>query len=372
LDNISLRARSRQHDTTLHNYVDLLRRSLKVGFRLAGPGRDQPAIPLGYISHDNRIFEAIFSSNDGEVIADAVCTWIADCDVAPPGSFVRYLTKRLGNEKPLSRRLQWASTRSIEDIKFLEFVASELETTRLLNRLEVSVDDMVEKGEWITLLVFAIRFIAGQGLSSHHWHLLEKLVSDSRLCGAFPSFDVQAMKSLEQVGNWESLEVWMWILWKSLGEFDWSTPEWMRDIEETNLKLLLHRPSAIPRFEDLCRSGLIHDEGKVTLRRICDQVKAGKLPSESSPSLYVSVFTFQRRLYNVLMPPPCLALANRFTHSHSFPFVLREMTLSKITTVYTIRGADWCLHKQQAERRRVQREFNVVGDRQCCQPSHAY
>jgi len=52
------------------------------------------------------MFEAILSSSDDEVVADAVCAWITDRDFTPPGSFVRYFTKRLDNEIPFSQRLQ--------------------------------------------------------------------------------------------------------------------------------------------------------------------------------------------------------------------------------------------------------------------------
>ena len=257
--------------------------TLNVGFRPAGPGRDQPAVHLGGASRNDQMFEAAFSSDEDDVIADAVCAWIADRDIAPPGSFSRFFTKRLGNEESFSRRLQWASTRTIELIWHSELEVPGLETVRLLNRIKVDMDDIVGRGELRTLLISVIRLTIGQErLSSHHWHSLDELASESNLCGGFVSRDVEVMKALEEAEDWERLEVWMWILLKSLASYPRPTSESMRDIEETNLKLLLRRPSAIPRFEDLVgKLPLPSDDA--TLRQICDRARSEQLPSQSPP-----------------------------------------------------------------------------------------
>ena len=156
-----------------------------------------------------------------------------------------------------------------------------METVRLLNRLEVNLDDVVDKDGWVGLLISVIRSTAGQeSLSSYYWHLLDKLGPDSNLGGTFVSRDVGLMKSLE-AEDWERLEVWMWILWRSLGFFDRPRYESMRDVEQTNLKLLLRRRLAIPRFEDLYRVGALQGDDKVTIRQICDRARGEQTPSET-------------------------------------------------------------------------------------------
>ena len=298
-----------QDDGALYHYTVLLYKSLKIGFRLAGPGRDQPAIRLGRASSNDQMFEAAFSSRDVEIIADAVCAWIADRDITPPNSLARYFTERVDYRIPFSRRLQWASTRAIECIwgDGLEVPGSE--TVRLLNRLEVNVDDVVDKDEWRRLLTSAIRSTTGQeSLSSHHWRSLDRLISGLYVHGIFVSRNVEVMKLLEKAGDWERLEVWMVIVWGSLGPSERLKSEPMWGIEQTSRKLLSHRPSAIPRFENLAEFKLSEDDHLrpllvdelaimesappigATLRRICSWARAGQLPSEPPPTSYVSVF----------------------------------------------------------------------------------
>ena len=80
--------------TPLH-YIHLLSMTLEIGFRLAAPSRDQLALHLNHTPYHDWVFEIAFSSEDDEVIADAMCAWIADRDHMPPGSFVRYFAERV-------------------------------------------------------------------------------------------------------------------------------------------------------------------------------------------------------------------------------------------------------------------------------------
>jgi len=340
LDNTPLRARSSRQDVILDDHTDLLRVSLKILFRAAGPGYHLPTfglvVPPGYAPHSDQLFEAIFSHADDEVIADAVCTWIENYNTAPPGSFVRYLTKRLEKGEALSRRLQWASTTAIGCIGFEELKVSELETICLLNRLEVDMDDVVVS-RWKPLLTRAIRSTTGREcLSFRHWPLLGKVL-DSDVWVDPRSRDVEVMKLLEEAKDWEKLEIWMrafWGMWWGVCPGFNEPALDLQDVEETSVKLLLHRPSAIPRFEDLSRWNY-EPKDKDMLRRICDRARTKHLPSESPLPLYASVFTAQR--LSILIPPLFLASDNRFTPSHSFPFVLRETTLSEMMNAYTPR-----------------------------------
>jgi hypothetical protein len=229
------------------------------------------------------MFEAAFSSWDDEVIADAVCAWIADGDHPPPGSHVRCFSGRVERNTPFSPRLRRASTRAIERIWRSELEVSELETVRLLNRLDVDVDGMEDRGEWVQLLVKVLPSPMGlEMLSPHYWRLLDKLVSAEDVDHPFTSDVSQSvMRRLVEDRCWEKLEFWMAIVWQSFDDADTGS-KYMEDVEHVTLNLLLERQSALPRFMALCEEDPFNKEG---LQRICDQARAEQLPPESpSPS----------------------------------------------------------------------------------------
>ena len=99
----SNRAHSHPREAALYNYANLLRKTLKIEVCLAGPGPYRQALHPDHASHNDRVFETAFSSDDNEVIADAVCAWIADSGITSPGSFTRYFTDRVENDRTFSK-----------------------------------------------------------------------------------------------------------------------------------------------------------------------------------------------------------------------------------------------------------------------------
>ena len=262
-------------------YAHLLFITLEIGFR-----RDRSVRRLDHTSHHKWVFETAFTSDDDEVIADAMQAWIVDDDSTPPGSCARYLTKRVESDKPFSPRLRQASIRAIERIWCNELGVSRLDTIRWLNCLDVDVDDIMGGDNWITLLGDVIYSPIGlESLSSHYWQLLDKLVASVPPLSII-SHDIEVMRTLEEAEDWEKLEVWMVLIWTFLprSALQIKVPGLTGDIERATLKLLLQRPSALPRFEGLSGGpGPTIDEGyKDKLRQICDQARVGRLPSESS------------------------------------------------------------------------------------------
>ncbi|KAF9783371.1 hypothetical protein BJ322DRAFT_1070501 [Thelephora terrestris] len=221
------------------------------------------------------MFETIFSSDDDETIADAVCIWTVDHYGIPPGSLARYLARRVERAEPLSLRLRRAAIRALECIGVSELEASGLETIRLLNRLQADVDEISDKYKWSEVLISAMRSPAGvESLSSHCWCSLRKLLG---FLGWYPrslTRDVEVMISLEEAGDWEILEVWIVFMWYVSRPI----PKWMEVLERGTLELLLHQPSALTRFEDLCNQMESLGYNTQPLRRICD-----KAPVEPSP-----------------------------------------------------------------------------------------
>lgn len=265
-------------------YTDLLFTTLEVGFRLAEPGLGQLPLRLNHTSNHNQMFEIAFSSDDDEVIADAVCAWITDGDCTPAGSCARYFSKRVESAAPFPPRLRRLGIRAIGRIWHSELMASASEMVHLLHRLDADVEDVEDKYEWLRLLVGVIRSPMGSGsLSSHYWHLLGKLTLATGHTGDFALRDMEVMRSLDEAEDWEKLEIWMTAIWRSLPFSGMATPELMEDIEQVTLKLPLRRPSALQRFENLCERNAIWWEHKIKLRGICDRVHTEHLPLEPPP-----------------------------------------------------------------------------------------
>jgi hypothetical protein len=315
IDNTSDHTHMCPPDLIPFHYARLLPTILEVGFRLAGP--DHGGLAL-HTFHCVWTFKGAFSNWDDECIADAATVWIIGGDQTPPGSFVRYFAKRMERSIPFSPRLRQVTIRVIGRFWRSELKASGSEIVRLLDRLNVGVDDVVGQGSWVQLLVGVIRLPAGpESLPSHYWRLLEKLAQAVHYVVYFTPRDVEVMRLLEEAGDWERLEDWTVVVWL-LSPQD----NLMEDVKQVTLKLLLQRPSALARFENL----QLYSWNKDKLRQICDQARVEQLP-ESLPPLYVSVRPAPH--LPILTPPfEFVVPVNYFTPNRLFPFLLRETTLS--------------------------------------------
>ena len=290
LDAVSDYARERLQYLTPHFYPYILSITLEIGFHNVAPSRGQSALHLGHTSHHEWVFQTAFSSDDDEVIADTVCIWIVGRDRAPHDSCARYLAKRVETDTPFSPRLRWASTRTIEFTWLEKPEVFGLEDVRLLSRLSIDADDMVEKESWVQLLTEAIYSPTGrESLSPHYWDLLVKLALATKYSPFLAPRDTEVMRSLEGAEEWEKLGVWMVVVWSSLPFSRIPESESMESIEEVTRKSLLRRPSARQALEDLYEvgslnhSGSAHRELKDRLQRICDQARAERFESIPSP-----------------------------------------------------------------------------------------
>lgn len=158
------------------------------------------------------MFKVAFSSDDNEVIADAVGVWIVDGGF--PVSCTRYLARRRERDEPFSPRLRRVVVCAIVRIWRSELKVSGPGTIRLLDHLSVGMGNIVDKEKWGELLVNAIYCPMGpESLSLHYWHLLLLL--------GVPAADLESRgmgvaKLLEEVQDWEKLEVWIVIAWSLL------------------------------------------------------------------------------------------------------------------------------------------------------------
>ena len=238
--------------------VGLLLKTLEVGFHLPGSSISQSAPQSNHPAHHEWMFRTAFSSDDDEVLADAMCAWIVGDDRTSPGSCVHYLTERMGRNTPFSLRLRRLSICAIERVWNRELEGAELETVHLLNHLDVGVDDMESKDEWAQMLRAVLRSPRGlEDLTFHYWVLLDKLLSAGVLGKSSTSEDIEVMNLLEGTGAWEKLEVWLAIVWQTLPESSSryrSVTGLAEGAKNATRKLLSQRPSALSRFDNLCRT----------------------------------------------------------------------------------------------------------------------
>jgi hypothetical protein len=95
------------------------------------------------------------------------------------------------------------------------------------------------------------------------------------------------MRQLEGAEDQERLEIWMVVIWKSLG---YPTPvSMMEDIEWVTLKLVLQQASALQRFKDLCAQQSLNSSSQSKIQQICNQAEELLKESLAELSLYVSV-----------------------------------------------------------------------------------
>ena len=279
LDSTSHHSRRHPQHLTPPMYAHLLFITLEIGFR-----RDRSVPRLDHTSHHKWALETALSSDDDDVIADAVYAWISGNNRTLPGSCACYLAKRVERGEPFSPRLRQESIDAIESIQRDELRASGLDTVRWLNRLDVEVNDIEDEGTWVILLGDVIYSPMGlENLSFHYWRLLDKLVASAPPL-VLDSQDMEVMRTLEEAEDWEKLGVWMVYIWtfQPRSEVPDQAPGSVGDIERATLKLLSRQQSLLPRFDELLGGPdpTIDEEYKDKLRQICDQARVGRLPSE--------------------------------------------------------------------------------------------
>jgi hypothetical protein len=282
---ISEKIREHGGESTL-DFQHLLSHSLAIAFRHIGSSYISPTVQLSHSHHHEWMLDIIFTTENDDLIADAVCVWIVDREVTPPGSCTRRLLKLTERGRPFSPRLRCTIVRAVRHIWKWELEAAELELVYLLNDLEVSVDEMggaVGAWSWVELLQTALCLPVGRELlSSHYWLLLGNLISMSPEPHSYKGRQTEVMKLLGEAQDWEKLETWMLVVWWSEA---YHGPNQAQDIDRVTLTLFRQRPSAIPRFEYLCErrtqdTPLLHLHQDL-FRWICDQARAEQSYLES-------------------------------------------------------------------------------------------
>ena len=179
--------------------------------------------------------------------------------------------------------------RAVEENGLTELTGSGSEVVRLLNRLDL---DPGVRGSYrlLWVLLGAIRSTTGRDLAPHWWRFVGEMVwalgyySEA----GFEIRDMGVMRSLKQVEDWEKLEVWMVIVWRSLSAWPELAPELVEDIGGVTLKVLLSRPSALWRFEKLSKH-VCPDSARARLVGVLDRARVETLALKAQHPPYVSV-----------------------------------------------------------------------------------
>jgi hypothetical protein len=271
------------HDDFLNYYKDLLFLSLKTGFRKAIPiDRRSEVAPLVHTRHHKRMIDLVFAHKDGELIADALCAWTAENPSLV--SCIPHLVELADRGVDFSSRLQRTIMRTIWSTKERDWRPAGLGSlTRVLDRIRVEPDEARDGNGWKSVLKAVVHSSEGRKhLSIRHWHLLETLVRNGDrevMCGSC----VGVMKSLEETQEWEKLEAWACAVWLSPSSLH---PVPMDEVSAATLALFQQRSSAITRFEGLSEPTdlrCLRSEHWAEFKRICDQARATRSSSESSP-----------------------------------------------------------------------------------------
>ena len=199
-----------------------------------------------------------------------------------------HIAERTEREAPFSPLLRRACIRAIECINSsgLELSGSWAGAVRLLHHLNVDAKDVVWKYEWVQLLLTVSRSPGElESLSPHYWHLLDEVLPVTGMRIDSDPREVEVMRSFEEAGDWEKLEIWLPIVWRSLPWDNYALPS-KREIVRVTLELLLLRPLALPKLEYLYEAGvhLLTEDKRDQLRRICDETRRAELPLPDSPS----------------------------------------------------------------------------------------
>ena len=252
------------------NYMELIPLILKIGFRNISKN-GMSVLRLNHTLHHNCMFEAAFSTHDDRIIADALSVWIADKTSMPSGSVAQYLSKRVERATPFPPQLLEVSAKVIARIGQQE-----------LQKYGAEI-----KALWGKLLVIVTRSSPGsQDLPWNHWLLLDGLLTAIDVDVILEPLDVGVMKSLAAAEDWDGLEVWAVVVWKSIPAWRELSHTCMKNVEQATLKLLLNQPLTIPRFEALCGS-LDEEYLRKWLQDICDGASEAQL-NLAPPPLFVS------------------------------------------------------------------------------------
>jgi len=233
--------------SALEGAKNLLLLSLEIGFRCIDP-RESKEANLVHTEHHQKLANIVFSSGDGEAIADLLCAWISA--YMPQLRIYAEHIVGLHHLHPFSSRLRSYIIYAIELIGYQEFEQVGVEGfIRLLNELQVCAKDLYDEFHWTRLLLDTIQSPKKtQHLSLSYWELLVELAIHQTFWLGAQNYNPQIMISLQDAREWDKLKCWIsavWMLWppeggKTTGE----------DLEHAMVSLFHQQPGALQKLEE--------------------------------------------------------------------------------------------------------------------------
>lgn len=225
----------------------------------------------------------VFGSQRGEVIADLLYAFtrsrVTDGSVVHPLNMcAKYLVDLPSPSPP--PRLRPLVIQSIELIDHLQFETAGVENlVRLLNLLDVGIDDVDSRSSWTDLLVWIVKSNEGRDrLSYSYWELLVELsLPYVRLHQALTAYDrLQIAISLQDAQEWDRLACWICFVWM---EWPSAPGEDPGDLGRATTLVFRQRPDSIRKLERWM--GRSENGIPTALRELCER---GRLEAEQPES----------------------------------------------------------------------------------------
>lgn len=231
----------------------LLFLSLQIGFCHQDPQQQQLGSGLIHPRYHESMVDVVFGSQQDEVIADFLYFWTSGIFHITPHTSLAMCARHLAdlpNLSSASPRLRRLVVRTIGLIGYQGFEKVGVESfIGLLDRLDVSVNDVDSKSKWTILLLGVIKSPeARDRLSYSYWELLLELCPSSRLeFPRAPDYDPHIMTSLHAAQEWDKLACWICVVWVEWPPY---AKRLSRDLGRVMLSLFRQRPDSLQKFEE--------------------------------------------------------------------------------------------------------------------------
>ena len=242
-----------ENHPTLHGAKNLLLLSLELGFRQINPREGEIKAKLIHTEHHQKMANIVFSSRDGEAIADLLCAW-----TSRSSSYTRYPQLKICAEylidlhylHPFSSRLRLYIIYVIELIGYQGFEQVRVEgLIGLLNDLQVCTKDMHSSFRWVGLLLDIIQSSENiQHLSLSYWEMLAGFVVYWSNWLEDNIYNPQIMISLQDANEWDKLKCWISVVWMVWPPEGGQTTE--EDLGNVMLSLLHQQPGTLQKLKE--------------------------------------------------------------------------------------------------------------------------
>lgn len=231
-------------------YIPLL--SLKIGFYSPDPKDRWTGANLTHTEHHQELARVVFSSGDGEAVADLLCAWTSRSYAHDPYPSLRICAEYLIGLHylhPFSLRLRQYIIHAIELIGYEPFEQVGLEGfVGLLDDLQVCTKDTEHTGKWEKILLDTVQSCKEtEHLSLTYYEWLVEFAgywSDELRNSTYNPYIIT---SLESNREWDKLKCWIAVVWTIWPPEDGQTT--VEDLKHVMVSLSHQQPGAVQELE---------------------------------------------------------------------------------------------------------------------------